>query len=304
MTPAIARGLAALAIWSCTFPAIAQGSERLDELRTRALALVNEARDKAGLSTLRADAMLDDVAQGHATDMIAEDYYAHVAPDGTTPLDRFLAAGGSRWSLTGENIAMCSGCTPPADMSRVEAFQTGWMQSPDHRENILSEGFDRFGFGIAGEGDEIHAVQTFAGPGADDGGAPLDADSIRSAALKAVNARRGEHDLAPLEPSPALDTVAMRLREAVASDGALPDDLFGLLPADATGWTSMSVRSASRGGSGSALSSEEIEAFVEDWASSGAEAPFGGDGAGYLGFAAATQETGRATVVAVFGGRD
>lgn len=40
------------------------------------------------------------------------------------------------------------------------------MQSPGHRKNILSEGFDSFGFGISGEVGEIYAVQTFSGPGA------------------------------------------------------------------------------------------------------------------------------------------
>lgn len=38
------------------------------------------------------------------------------------------------------------------------------MQSPEHGGNILSEGFDNFGFGIAGEGGEIYTVQTFSGP--------------------------------------------------------------------------------------------------------------------------------------------
>ncbi|PIL21192.1 hypothetical protein P775_05625 [Puniceibacterium antarcticum] len=130
--------------------AAAQETGDIETLRQRALELVNASRSEAGLSDLTLGPILNDAAQGHAADMIARDFYAHVGPDGGTPFDRFLAAGGSRWGLSGENIATCSGCTLPPDIERLEAFHEGWMQSPGHRDNILSEGFNRFGFGIAG----------------------------------------------------------------------------------------------------------------------------------------------------------
>ena len=301
--PIIAIAVATLVLYASAPPVAAQDRDDLGALRQHALELVNAARDEAGLPALDPDPVLDEAAQGHADDMVERDYYAHVGPDGRTPHDRFLAAGGSRWSLSGENIAMCSGCSPPPDIARVEAFQTGWMQSPEHRENILRVGFDSFGFGIAGEAEEIYAVQTFAGPGSDDG-APLDADGARAAALEAVNVRREDADLPPLAASEALDSVAARILDSVTGKGSLPDDLFGLLPDGATGWTSLSVQSASRGGSGSALSSTDVAAFVDDWASAEGDAPLGGARAGHLGFAAATREDGRATAVVVFGRRD
>ncbi|WP_299815885.1 CAP domain-containing protein [uncultured Jannaschia sp.] len=301
---AITLGLAAIASCALGPPLAAQEVDRLDEMRRHALERVNDARDEAGLSALRPDAGLNEAAQNHATDMVARDFYAHVGPDGRTPRDRFLATGGSRWSLSGENIAMCSGCTPPPDQERVEAFQTGWMQSPGHRENILAEGFDRFGFGISGGGDEIYAVQTFSGAGSDGDGTALDDEGTRAAALDAVNARRADRDLSPLEGSAALDTVAERIRDDMTSEGGLPDDLFGLLPEDATGWTSLSVLSGSRGGLGSSLSSEDVVVFVDNWASADGKASLGDTRAGYFGFAAATRADGRATAVAVFGGKD
>ena len=300
----IAIGLATLAFCASVPPAAAQDADPLHALRQHALELVNAAREDAGLSALRLDPVLDETAQGHADDMVARDYYAHVGPDGRTPHDRFLAAGGSRWSLSGENIAMCSGCSPPPDIARVEAFQTGWMQSPGHRENILRPGFDRFGFGVATEADEIYAVQTFAGPGSDGDGAALDSEGVRTAALDAINRRRNEADLPPLEANDALDTVADRILESVTNEDGLPDDLFGLLPDGATGWTSLSVQSGSRGGSGAALSSADVSAFVDDWASAEGTAPLGSERAGQLGFAAATRADGRATAVVVFGGRE
>lgn len=50
------------------------------------------------------------------------------------------------------------GCPTTPDMTRVLAFHTGWMLSPGRSENILSDGFDNFRFGIAGESNGIYAV--------------------------------------------------------------------------------------------------------------------------------------------------
>ncbi len=284
-------------------PAAAQEAGELDQLRQRALDLVNAARREAELPALSHGTVLVEAAQDHADDMRARDYYAHVTPDGRTPRDRFSAAGGERWAMSGENIAKCTGCSLPPDIARIEAFQDGWMQSPEHRENILSPGFDRFGFGIAGAAGEIYAVQTFAGPGQDEDAPALDGAQVRAAALDAVNARRADTGLAKLEPSEPLDAAAAKVLEARLSGAEMPGNIFGLLPEGATGWTSIEIRSGSRGGSGVALSQGDIASFVEDWASGEDGAMLGGASAGYLGFAASAGSDGRATAVALFGGR-
>ena len=174
---------------------------------------MNEARSEEGLSQLSLGSALNEAAQGHATDMVGREYYAHVGPDGGTPRDRFRAFGGSQWALSGENIAKCSNCALPPDIERLEAFHAGWMQSPDHRKNILSDGFDRFGFGISGEADAIYAVQTFAGPG-EGGDAPaLSLAEARSVALDAINARRESAELEGVEASDPLNIASDRLLE-------------------------------------------------------------------------------------------
>ena len=295
----------ALAVFcAAAIPAGAQEAGHLDRLRQHALDLVNDARGDAGLPHLNPGPILNEAAQGHASDMVEGGYYAHVAPDGETPRDRFRAAGGSRWAFSGENIAKCSGCRPPPNVDRVEAFHEGWMQSREHRENILSEGFDRFGFGIAGEADEIYAVQTFAGPGAESGAPALSATDAGAAALNEINARRDGAGLEPLEASDPLDAVAERVLEIRLAGEELPENMFGLLPAGSTGWTSLSILSASRGGAGPALSRENVAAFVEEWAGKGADDALGAARATHLGFAAAAHEDGRASAVAIFGGRD
>ena len=290
---------------ACAFvpPAAAQEAGDLDALRRHALELVNADRAEEGLPALRPGDALDDAAQGHAADMAERGFYAHVAPDGTTPADRFRAAGGSRWALSGENIARCTGCAPPPDRARAAAFHAGWMQSPDHRENVLDPGFDRMGFGIAGTESSVYAVQTFAGPGQAGDGDVLDAAGARAAALEAVNTRRGDLELGPLEPDAALDAVAEGVLDARLSGEPLPEDLFGLLPEGAGGWTGLEVRSASRGGAGGAMSAEVVRGFVETWDGADGTGPLGAEDAGHLGFAAAARDDGRAIAVAVFGTR-
>ena len=296
-------------LWSLTTPAIAQETGDLERLRQEALDLANASRSEEGLTELHPRDVLDDAAQGHAVEMLERDFYSHVTPVGETPFDRFTAAGGSRWAVSGENIAKCTGCTTPPDADRVRAFHEGWMQSPGHRENILSEGFDSFGFGIAGEGNEVYAVQTFSGPGTNpsDGGnsETVTPEAARDAALEEVNNARATADLAPLEASDALDTVAERVLEAVAEDAeAIPEDVFGLLPEGSSGWTSLALRSASRGGAGAEMTREDVAGFIADWTSADDENPLGGAAASHFGFAAEATGSGRTSAVAVFGGRE
>lgn len=299
----------ALLCWSAAVPSIVQGTDNLEQFRQEALDLTNIARTQEGLAELGPSDVLDEAAQSHAADMLQRNFYSHVTPDGETPFDRFVEMGGNRWAVSGENIATCSGCTTPPDAGRVQAFHKGWMQSPEHRENILSGGFDSFGFGISGEGSETYAVQTFSGPGTTSSvsGDPetVTPAAARYAALEEVNQARVAAGLARLEASEALDIVAWRVLKAVAEDaGTLPDDVFGLLPEGSSGWTSLALRSASRGGASTEMTREDVAAFIADWTSpAGSDEILGGAAAIHLGFAAEADGSGRKTAVAVFGGR-
>ncbi len=302
----LAMGLLGASV-GCAF---AQETGALSALRQEALDLTNAARAEAGLSELGSSELLDEVSQGHATDMLERDYYDHVTPEGETPFERFLEAGGSRWGLSGENIAKCEGCPTPPEAARARAFHEGWMQSPGHRENILSDGFDSFGFGIVGQGDEIYAVQTFSGPGADaaeDGNAePLTPETARDLALDQINAEHAAAGHDRLERSDALDTVAERVLASLADNPeTLPEDVFGLLPEGASGWTSLALQSASLGGTGTSLTREVVAAIISDWvAASGSERSLGSPASSHFGFAAEALGDGQTSAVAVFGGRE
>ena len=300
--PAAAPPLFAAALL-LTAPAVAQEGN-LSEL---ALSLVNEARAEEGLPSLGQGVALAEAAEAHAEDMLARDYYGHVSPEGQTARDRYLDAGGSQWRLVAENIAQCTGCETPADADRVRAFQSGWMQSPGHRENILAPGLDRFGFGIASGDGRVYAVQMFAGPGTAPGAEPgvraarVGNEELRSAALQAVNETRRDAGQSSLEMSADLNALARTLAERATLDGeelVLPGDTFGLLPEGASGWTGLAVSAEACGGCGAYPAEGDGAHFAPNLLPAGDPAAFT-----HMGFALWADGEGRKIAVGVFGQR-
>ena len=117
------------------------------------LDLVNRERVERGLEPLQPDATLREIARRHSRDMLQRGYFAHLGPEGETPVDRMLA-GRARFRAAGENLALAP---------TVELAHNGLMNSPGHRANILSGSFGRVGIGIADGG--LHGkmvTQTFA----------------------------------------------------------------------------------------------------------------------------------------------
>ena len=270
-----------------------------------ALSLVNEARAAEGLPALEPGDRLGRVAQGHAEDMLERGYYDHVSPEGEAPRDRFLDAGGGSGPVVAENIARCEGCETPAGPERVRGFQSGWMQSPGHRENILAQGLTRFGFGLASEGERTFAVQMFAGPGTpphlEPGEAPepVGRDEAEAEALEAIDAARAEDGRAPLEASgdlAAAARTAARQATLTGDDLTLPDDLFALLPEGAEGWTGLAVSAEACTGCGAGRARGDAARFAEGLLPSDGAAEFT-----HLGFALRADGTGRKIAVAVYG---
>ena len=274
------RGLGAV-LWGpalvAAVPWLAQAQEAPDpeRLREHALTLVNGSRSEADLTELEPDEALDEAAQAHAQDMLERGYYDHVSPEGDTVLDRYLAAGGSEWELVAENIARCAGCPVPPDIERVDRLHQGWMESPGHRANILSEGVARFGFGLAaGENGEIFAVQTFAGPGVDGGSdqsggeEALEQDEVVQLALDAINEAREEAGVPGLAASEALTEVA---RDLVPEDvsGFELEELDGALEALTGGgredWAAVARVAGTCGGCGPKVTQGDVRSFLSDW---------------------------------------
>ncbi|MHA6297477.1 CAP domain-containing protein [Devosia sp. CAU 1758] len=253
----------------------AQESGDLAGLRQRALELVNASRAEADLPALGPGDRLNAAAQGHARDMLERDYYAHSSPEGDTVQDRFLAEEGSRWELVAENIARCAACTDTPDMAAMERLHQGWMDSPEHRANIMAKGLARFGFGIITDAEQgLYAVQTFAGPGTSRGleaGAParpIERRAMTAALLEPVNAARIEAGLDPIEPNAALESAAESLvpvnLEEFVLDGI--GNVFDALGADAQAqWSSLFTLAGACGGCGIAPTDTDMASFASQW---------------------------------------
>ena len=120
------------------------------------LRFTNLKREENGLAPLTANIQLEEAASKKADDMFEKDYWAHDAPDGTTPWV-FIKNAGYDYVYAGENLAR--------GFVNSEDVVNAWMASPHHRENILSENFNEVGFSVkagnlSGE-DTFLVVQEF-----------------------------------------------------------------------------------------------------------------------------------------------
>src|SRR6266496_1680981 len=108
------------------------------DLETQMLQFVNEERTKRGLSPLKPDPELTEVARAHSRDMFARGYFAHFTPEGKSPFDRMNEAH-VQYATAGENLALAHS---------LSIAHNGLMNSPGHRANILSPSFGHVGIGI------------------------------------------------------------------------------------------------------------------------------------------------------------
>lgn len=111
--------------------------------------LTNQKRQEAGLPLLRLDGTLSAAALQKGADMLARDYWAHVAPDGTEPW-KFFKDAGYQYRFAGENLAR--------DFADPQSAVSAWMASPTHQENILSSRYQDTGVAVI-EGD-LGGVET------------------------------------------------------------------------------------------------------------------------------------------------
>jgi uncharacterized YkwD family protein len=117
-------------------PTPAPSKSSVGSYATQVSQLVNQERQKAGLAPLTLDAELSNVAMAKAKDMIQNNYFDHNSPTYGSPFD-MMRSFGIDYTAAGENIA--KGQTSP------QAVMTDWMNSPGHKQNILSSNYDSIG---------------------------------------------------------------------------------------------------------------------------------------------------------------
>lgn len=104
----------------------------------RMFSMVNGERNSRGIETLESWSKLTEVARAHCEDMLSRGYFSHYTPEGLSPFDRMTQAD-INFNYAGENLALAP---------NVDLAMKGLMQSPGHRENILSTNFKRVGIAV------------------------------------------------------------------------------------------------------------------------------------------------------------
>jgi hypothetical protein len=112
----------------------------------------NDARTQLNKNPLTSSVLLMSAAQMKAEDMAKGHFFAHTAPDGTVAWDYFKKVGYT-YDVAGENLAITN--------EGSDAVINGWLNSPTHRENLLSTEYSDMGIGIAPFGDYQGHKNTF-----------------------------------------------------------------------------------------------------------------------------------------------
>lgn len=110
-----------------------------EQIKDQIINLVNQEREKNGLKPLIENKYLNQSAAAKAKDMLDRKYWSHNSPEGTEPW-QFFKQSGYPFSYAGENQAKI--------FTNSNAVVDSWMNSPTHKENILSSKFTETGVGV------------------------------------------------------------------------------------------------------------------------------------------------------------
>ncbi|MDI6741201.1 MAG: CAP domain-containing protein [Smithella sp.] len=113
--------------------------------------LTNKERVNYGLTYLEENHLLNIIAASRAQDMLEKQYFAHVSPIGEQASD-IARTVGYAYKIIAENIGS-------GDFLTNQKIVDGWMQSPGHRNNILSTEVREIGAAVAR--GKMHGRDTF-----------------------------------------------------------------------------------------------------------------------------------------------
>ncbi|MEE9594478.1 MAG: CAP domain-containing protein, partial [Candidatus Hydrothermarchaeales archaeon] len=137
--------------------------------------LINEERIKNNLTGLTWDDGIANAARKHSGDMGTNNYFAHDSLDGRVLKDRLMEEEISCSPGCGENIIMhpeahhikiINGIEYPDYLSQDQLARDivkSWMNSPGHRENILTDLFKTSGMGVYYVNSYYYVTQDFKG---------------------------------------------------------------------------------------------------------------------------------------------
>ena len=118
----------------------ARVSASFDSVESEVIRRLNDIRQQNGLSALRRDEDLGDAADSHSRGMVTSGQFSHDSADGTrcdVRIRRFKRA-----RIVGETISWLAGT--PASEQAAKTVEL-WMNSPPHRQTLLTSSFRRIG---------------------------------------------------------------------------------------------------------------------------------------------------------------
>ena len=120
------------------------GSITLNAYEMRTYELHSQARASNGLATLCVSEILTQAAQYHSQEMIDQGYFSHNSYNGESYSARLERFGYNSYTKVAENIAWGSG-----SLASPEYIFRSWLESSDHRANILDPDYREIGIGTA-----------------------------------------------------------------------------------------------------------------------------------------------------------
>lgn len=103
------------------------------------LKYTNNKRKAAGVAELKLNDKLSKAAQEKAKHMFKNNYWAHVAPDGTDPWT-FIINADYDYIFAGENLAK--------NFNNSKDVVEAWFKSPSHKENLINPKYTDVGFAV------------------------------------------------------------------------------------------------------------------------------------------------------------
>ena len=146
-----------LVAWLVAAPAgagVSRRSASVQALESGVLVEINNVRQAHGLAALRLSPKLSAAARQHSAEMAKDGYFSHNSANGGTfdkRIIRYYPTAGRRFWSVGENLLWSS---PDVDASGALRM---WMNSPPHRENLLTARWREIG---------LSAVHVPSAPGA------------------------------------------------------------------------------------------------------------------------------------------
>lgn len=122
---------------------------------TQLISLSNLERTKANLPTLNPNQQLTNAAQAKAQDMFNQGYFDHLDPNQNGSW-LFIEQADYNYRHAGENLAR--------NFKTSQAVIDAWMNSPSHKQNLLSTDYTDIGVAVVESQGEVYVVQILASP--------------------------------------------------------------------------------------------------------------------------------------------